>query len=297
MTNQRLISDARRRARALSVETGRPYQSHLDDVAHLAGRADWRAFIADPAPLPALAREASPEVPDTASATPPPSTGMSQRRLPRRRAAMHGALATTIAMIVLIMTIIATRPLFTRDLGTAITLDKQRRTIATLVLPTLTHFDRNAVNAAVWVMPDGRRDVLLTVIDNRPIAPTGLLAGLKRWATGFPNPHGPKPMEMVASWMRTGHTMGSTGESSMGIYHSYFEHPVVRNRFTIDCKSGIWHMTDLQTADDFVSPAAYSLRRNGISESRRVHPPLTTPERDALCSEDALVRTRRLQGV
>lgn len=51
MTKQRLISDARRRARALSIETGRPYQSHLDDVANLAGRTDWKAFLSDPAPV------------------------------------------------------------------------------------------------------------------------------------------------------------------------------------------------------------------------------------------------------
>ena len=51
MTKQRLISDARRRARALSIETGRPYQSHLDDVARMAGRQDWKAFVDDPAAM------------------------------------------------------------------------------------------------------------------------------------------------------------------------------------------------------------------------------------------------------
>ena len=73
MTNQRLISDARRRARALSVETGRPYQTHLDDVARLAGRTDWKAFVADPAPVP-------PPSITPASPTPPSSrTGLHRR--------------------------------------------------------------------------------------------------------------------------------------------------------------------------------------------------------------------------
>lgn len=49
MTNQRLISDARRRARAESRETGRPYQTILDEIAHRAGRAGWSAFVLDPA--------------------------------------------------------------------------------------------------------------------------------------------------------------------------------------------------------------------------------------------------------
>jgi len=49
MTTQRLISDARRRARAESRETGRPYQTLLDEIAHRAGRSGWSAFVVDPA--------------------------------------------------------------------------------------------------------------------------------------------------------------------------------------------------------------------------------------------------------
>jgi hypothetical protein len=86
MTNQRLISDARRRARALSVETGRAYQTHLDDVARLAGRTDWKAFVADPAPLPPPGMETN--------STPPTATRSGMRS---RLACIAGAaIAATI---------------------------------------------------------------------------------------------------------------------------------------------------------------------------------------------------------
>jgi len=61
MTTQKLISDARRRARAESRETGRPYQTILDEIAQRAGRAGWSAFVLDPAePVPELAEEEAP---------------------------------------------------------------------------------------------------------------------------------------------------------------------------------------------------------------------------------------------
>jgi len=61
MTTQRLISDARRRARAESRDTGRPYQTILDEIAHRAGRAGWSAFVLDPAePVPKIAEEEAP---------------------------------------------------------------------------------------------------------------------------------------------------------------------------------------------------------------------------------------------
>lgn len=64
MTTQRLISDARRRARAESRETGRSYQTILDEIAHRAGRAGWSAFVLDPAePLPMGAGDEKPAVP------------------------------------------------------------------------------------------------------------------------------------------------------------------------------------------------------------------------------------------
>lgn len=52
MSNQRLINDARRRARTLSRANGSSYQACLDDVARSTGADDWDAFVADPRPLP-----------------------------------------------------------------------------------------------------------------------------------------------------------------------------------------------------------------------------------------------------
>lgn len=64
MSTQKLISDARRRARAESRETGRSYQAILDEIAHRAGRAGWSAFVLDPAEaLPAGNGEEKPATP------------------------------------------------------------------------------------------------------------------------------------------------------------------------------------------------------------------------------------------
>lgn len=56
MSNQRLISDARRRAKALSRANASSYQACLDEVARSAGAEDWNSFLADPRPLPAVVK-------------------------------------------------------------------------------------------------------------------------------------------------------------------------------------------------------------------------------------------------
>lgn len=57
MTNQRLISDARRHAKRLARVSGRPHQHHLDEIAVLAGARDWAGYLASPTPLPVMDRE------------------------------------------------------------------------------------------------------------------------------------------------------------------------------------------------------------------------------------------------
>lgn len=52
MSNEPHIVAARRRAKMLSRQSGQSYQHHLNEVAREAGRPDWKAFLADPAPLP-----------------------------------------------------------------------------------------------------------------------------------------------------------------------------------------------------------------------------------------------------
>lgn len=291
MNTQRIISDAKRRAKSLSRTTGRSHQTHLDEIAAAAGRSDWAAFVADPVPLSPIREDDMDESPPSTNAR--SMTHRLRAWLRWRVLAGAGASAVGLALVVLVLAI-ASRPLYGRDLGSAVTLDAQRRTVATLSLPTMTGEKGRSVNVAGWVKSGNKRDVLITFIDNRPTPPTGLLDGMKRWATGFPNAHGPGPVAMLLNWIRTGYTQGSIGEGSMGLYHSYFEHRVARARYDIDCDTGGWHMTDVQTADDFVSPPAYSAVRNGAPASKRIPHPLTATERDALCSSDVINRTRAL---
>lgn len=61
MKNQRLISDARRRAKAISRAETTSYQSCLDEVARSTGAADWTSFVADPRPLPPFVGKEPPE--------------------------------------------------------------------------------------------------------------------------------------------------------------------------------------------------------------------------------------------
>ena len=49
---QRLISDARRRAKSISRANGSSYQSCLDEVARSTGHDGWAAFVSEPRPLP-----------------------------------------------------------------------------------------------------------------------------------------------------------------------------------------------------------------------------------------------------
>lgn len=51
MSSQRLISDARRRAKQLARASGRPHQTHLDEIARECGRLDWQHFLEDPVAL------------------------------------------------------------------------------------------------------------------------------------------------------------------------------------------------------------------------------------------------------
>ena len=85
MDRQRLITDARRRAKALSRNDGRPYQTHLDEIAQTAGRADWKAFVIDPGALP----EASAAIRTTATEATPTAGNRSPRS---RLACIAGAM-------------------------------------------------------------------------------------------------------------------------------------------------------------------------------------------------------------
>lgn len=51
MDTQRLISDARRRARMLSRRDGRPLQTHLEEIAKAVGRNGWTDFLRNPSEL------------------------------------------------------------------------------------------------------------------------------------------------------------------------------------------------------------------------------------------------------
>jgi hypothetical protein len=71
MSSQRLISDARRRAKQLARVSGRPHQTHLDEIARDCGRLDWQHFIDDPVALradeaegPAVAEMTTPACPN-----------------------------------------------------------------------------------------------------------------------------------------------------------------------------------------------------------------------------------------
>lgn len=60
MEKQRLITAARRRAKALSRGDGRSYQAHLDEIAKSVGHVDWTGFVADPRPIEQEGHERDP---------------------------------------------------------------------------------------------------------------------------------------------------------------------------------------------------------------------------------------------
>ncbi len=75
MSSQRLISNARRRAKQLARVSGRPHQTHLDEIARDCGRLDWQHFIDDPVALRTDDAE-----PSTAASSLPASPGGDEER-------------------------------------------------------------------------------------------------------------------------------------------------------------------------------------------------------------------------
>jgi len=117
MTSQRLISDARRRAKSLARVSGRSHQIHLDEIAVQAGRADWAAFIADPLPITESIEADSTEEPHPIERKTPDKTG----EIGDRMLSMW-ALPAALSGLVLIGILMLSRtriPLMVDDVNTA----------------------------------------------------------------------------------------------------------------------------------------------------------------------------------
>lgn len=304
MNSQRIISDARREAKRLARISGRPHQHHLDELAALAGAADWSAYLASPTPIPA-------STPDTDTAEKPRSDAMSVDLCrPTRRewlllAGMaiasltlvlpidHPTVLDSIVILAGVMMLLACLPGTLRALYAGVVHDQivpvpWRDTIGKMVALATMFGMIGVVNARN--LPGF--DVISAVEKDRQSSRTMRL---------LPDmPHVP-----VAASSRTGDQVkmtvvlmdGRLGPPSLRwklrfsaraggsrLQEAYQHNPVVRMTVEADCAGGTYSLTGLEAAASYRSPAAYR-HKLGSGQVRR-HP-LATSTRTTLCGARA----------
>lgn len=259
---QKLISDAKRRARAESRETGRSYQSLLEDIAHRAGRNGWSAFLLDPAePIPTAPAV---DVPVSLCVEPADADRKSARQ-PRIRSGTRRVLAAALLLIIGLSAWTAwdtwRRAVIVSGLNAAYG-DERSAAIKMLVPEIAT--DRDAYVAA-WRLPGDRRRIYLTYMDWRPVV------------------RGTVSDAIHDTRVRLGYDrVYVTGAR---------DHPVFRIQAIVDCRTSTLTTTGGYLADDYVGRPAI---RMGAPRKPVI---LSASRRDAMCSSDALDRTKHLKAL
>jgi hypothetical protein len=288
MKNDPNILAARRLARRMSHEQGTSHQSCLDEVARIAGRSDWAAFLKDPADVAGIVVTTMTSAPTVMSVEhrsantvsspigqgiPLDATSAGTRAVTGR----GGRLAKILTGIVL-LTIPGAALCLKENPDDGAMLAWERRIVTTDVLPSMdsrglwTTQTNKYITARRMPGPGDRRQVLITLSDTRPKRPSGyavLRDGLSR-QNGNPV-------------VRT-HYMGSGG-----MFESADVHGVYRLRRTVDCSTGMMTGVMAEIADDTFSPAT-DINIPWVTSRTQ----LTGRDRDLLCSEDILKRTRTL---
>lgn len=253
MTKQRLISDARRRARALSMETGRPYQMLLDDVAQLAGRASWRIFVEDPAPIP------EPVIATVQVAEAVEGSRSSNRR--RRLACVGGAIALAALPV-------AAAAALWKDVDDTskalVTREIENREAPHPVTREVFGID----GRPTYVVRTGEsaRDLTVPIIDWR-----GRMGMRDRAISAVRTLFDP-----TESYVSNDIAMKDF-ERALG------QHLVARMRITIDCRRGTMRLRDMQVADDYVAAPVLSAVPQGWGAARPRM--MVKADVDTLCSD------------
>lgn len=268
------IAEARRIARAHARDTGIPHQKALDLVARSVDRADWTAFCDDPVEVTGM-RPGS-DAARTSGAGSEPIADAPESRIPspsknRRISLLLGALGLAFTVPVA-TTVAAVRSGDAFDAATRLDGERSRAPVAELASVVTGVRDRSF---PFTVREDGRgiRTVRIVYSDRRRPAPDPYL-------------------ERIVPFLRaTGiHPVGFWHSMANGVIEQLEIHPVMRISGRIDCKASNWTMTAVEAADDYVGPASRSTDQKAAPA--RV---ISTEDRDALCSPNALKRTRILE--
>lgn len=235
MTKQRLISDARRRARTLSVETGRPYQSYLDEVARLAGRADWKAFVADPAVIPEQA------IDEDGKARPEAGRGGRTRLACIAGAVMAAAIPVAAAAAILIDS--------DRMNEQSARVAAESTMLSHVHPPFVEDAGPRTVPARIEILKGGRRLVTLGILDMR-------VAGTSRFLRYLP---GHEPFLFVGSDL-----------ADRRMRDELFKGSVMRLVMAVDCKASTARYLRYEAARNMTSTATFAKTIRQPAHARRI---------------------------
>lgn len=289
MSYDRNIAEARRLARARARTSGLSHQQTLDDIARRSGRADWKAFIADPCPPvsedivdhPADQREA--EVASVMRAdVPVTSQGEDKEgRIPssgavgwRRRKWM--VTAGTSLLIAATAAPTVTRVMMDESVGVGDTvmLSEERRRASTTPLPSVNHV-QGTVYTTVRPFRRHMRIAMMAIFDYRPVKPwlgqRYVMPALARIGLA----------DSAWTWKSGGYPWAEVPY-----------HPVVRLSMIVDCRRGLGRWISSGLADDFVSPLAVGSEVG----NKRIYS-LSQTDRTTLCSKDIMDQSDVLRNL
>lgn len=305
MSHDPLIAAARRRARLLQRADGRPYQTHLDEVARSTGADDWAAFTANPKAMPGN-DDGKPVV-----------------------ATLHDKLtAASLFTILTGMVMIGAATFWPIEDGTAIT-NTIAGGLAVSILGTA-YPTWYVTRHGFWPwLRHGRIERREEVENQRQLIRLGSIGPLVAVAmiwfilymanrigpdtvadvstdrtthVGIRMPGAADPYRIVEvrregnvarmravgadgrlGWITTRHHMKLDDRlGGEALTRSYIHHPVIRIVGDVRCDTGAWRMIGIETSDTYDGPVAFSYRLSQGSGWKRN--PLPESTRQRICS-------------
>jgi len=268
MSNEPLILAARRRARMLSRQSGNSYQSHLEEIARQAGRANWLEFLSSPAAMPDPDPDHAKDEPDQEDGPgdavpieaedPVPIEAVEPTQTRPSRAARVRRWSKGIVAVMMVAGLIALAAFqqnALRDVAYQVTMDRANHASADW-------FQRNIPLAHNVVIGDMHM-VDLVMVDDR--------AQFATWTYSVPTSLGFKGRPVFG---------GDTVEMREAMKRS----PILMIRMHANCRTGKWRLAGIAAADSYDLPvvrAEYARRRQGswtsMSERNR-HAVCDAPE-------------------
>lgn len=226
MVDDKLIEEARSRARLLSETSGLPYHTMLEEIARSAGRKGWAEYVRSPVPLPTSVMGGV-ETEDRAGIVQDDGRGVDHRPSRWKRIASRRGAVAILAVLVLAVAITGYFRQQSAIARSIAILEWERGNSASVDMP----FWRNLPVGRIHG-PRTARFADVVIVDARPWRATWRYRWARTFESGEFHYYGPGGQRMQQAML---------------------DHPIVAMSMQIDCGRGRWRTAGSVITDSYLS--------------------------------------------